>query len=201
MGAHGLQPTIILSVSPVMVQSTTTTINTFWHDFTQHHSNDDNTSPISCYSDSTHYSSAKPEPLCYFAYIPSAPSDHWSLETPLPSPDLQARITPDPCNPFLAARIPLLTPGSPQTMGAEKLMQLQTASAHPQRPRPQPHQDVLELSDDSMSSRTSSDSSSSSSSSRSKICSRCQTTFGDFVAYSLNGYYCKRCAKITGYGG
>lgn len=140
--------------------------------------------------------------LCYFTYIPSAPSDHWSLETPQPSPELRAHtaVTADPQNPFLAARIPLLSPS--QSMGAEKLLQLQTAAAHPQRPRPQPHQDVLELSDDSMSSTSSrSSSDSSSTSSRPKVCSRCQTTFGEFVAYSLNGYYCKRCAKITGYGG
>lgn len=150
-----------------------------------------------------HHQAARGESPCYFTYIPSAPSDHWSLETPLPSPNLSTAIAADPHNPLLAARLPLLTPSTPQIMSAAKLMQYQTAVAHPQRPRPQPHQDVFELNNGSMtSSRSSSDSTSSSSSSRTpKMCSRCQTTFGDFVAYSLNGYYCKRCAKITGYGG
>jgi hypothetical protein len=146
------------------------------------------------------------EPLCYFTYIPSAPSDHWSTETPLPSPGLHANadIVADPSNPLLAARIPLLSPASAQSMSAEKLLQLQTAAAHSQRSRPQPRQDVLDLSDDSsssMSSRSSSVGSASSSGGRPKICSRCQTTFGEFVAISLNSHYCKRCAKITGFGG
>ena len=148
-----------------MVQSTTP-LDLLCHDFSQHHI-DETPSPTSTYSTSSRPFNTRSEPLCYFTYIPSVPSDHWSLETPLPSPDLRAHITSDPSNPFLAARIPLLTPSSPQTMGAEKLMQLQTASAHPQRPKPQPHQDVLELSDDSMSSRASSMSSGSSRSSSS----------------------------------
>ncbi|KIW02602.1 uncharacterized protein PV09_06051 [Verruconis gallopava] len=148
--------------------------------------------------------SSEREPLCYFTYIPSAPSDHWSIETPLPSPGLTEHIiTPDPHNPLLAARPPILSL-PPQTMDASKLLQLQTAAAHPQRPKPRPHQDVLELSDDSASSSASSESGassaslSSSSSSRPRICSRCQTTFGEFVAFSINAYYCTRCAKITG---
>jgi hypothetical protein len=140
------------------------------------------------------------ELLCYFTYIPTAPSNHWSLETPLPSPDLCAKIVADPHNPLLALRIPLSSPS--QTMEASKLLQLQTAAAHShhnsQPPQPQPHQDVLELSNDSMSSRDSSGSNHSFLCSVRRICSRCQITYGDFISYSLNSYYCTRCAKITG---
>lgn len=140
------------------------------------------------------------EHTCYFTYIPTQPSDHWSVETPSPSPNPSASVAADPYNPLLAARVPLLA--SPQTMEAAKLLQLQTAAAHPapKRPKPQPHQDVLELSDDSLSGRSSL-SSERSSSSVHRVCSRCQTNYGQFVSYSLNGYYCTRCAKIVGYGG
>jgi len=144
---------------------------------------------------------AEKEQTCYFTYAPSHPSDHWSVETPLPSPNISTKVTPDPYNPLLAARLPLLTP--PQTVEASKFLQLQTMAAHQstQRPRPQPHQDVFELSDDSASGRSSMSSDSSSSRSRPCVCSRCQTSYGQFVAYSLNSYYCTRCAKIVGYGG
>jgi hypothetical protein len=136
----------------------------------------------------------------YFTFTPAHPSHHWSVETPLPSPDLSAKVVADPQNPLLAARLPLLcTP--PQTIEASRLLQLQTMAAHqPPRPRPQPHQDVLYISDDAMSSRSST-SSERSTSSTPRVCSRCQTHYGDFVAYSLNSYYCTRCAKIVGYGG
>jgi hypothetical protein len=183
-----------------MVQTNLTTLDNLCNEFHNHHID---CSPPSTTYPYSHRQSTRGETSCYFTYIPSTPSDHWSLETPLPSPDLRAAITPDPHNPLLAARLPLHSPSTPLIMSAEKLMQYQTAAAHPQRPQPQPHQGVYELSNGSMaSSRSSSESSSSRSSSRTpKMCSRCQTTFGDFVAYSLNGYYCKRCAKITGYGG
>src|ERR1700761_7099043 len=95
------------------------------------------------------------QPSCYFSHIPHS-SDHWSVETPLPSPVLRAEVVPDPHNPLLAAR-PLPGLLTPQTMDASRLLQLQTAAAHPQasRPRPQPHQDVLEVSYDSSSGRSS----------------------------------------------
>jgi hypothetical protein len=157
----------------------------------------------SIYDHITHTQISPPTPSqlhdCYFTYIPAVASDHWSLETPLPSPNPSTNIIADPHNPLLAARIPLLSPS--QTTIASSLLQMQTAAAHPQRSRLQPYQDVLQLSDASMSSRRSSDSGSSSSSSSSsgrRICSRCQTTHGEFVSYSLNSYYCKRCAKLTG---
>jgi hypothetical protein len=164
---------------------------------------------VQLYHDDLNHTSISPtsssqikESLCYFTYTPS-PSNHWSLETPLPSPDLAASVTADPNSPLLALRIPLLSPS--QTMEASKLFQLQTAAAHPQRSKPQLLQDVFEVSDPSIRGRASSESSSSSLSSSSsnarRVCFRCQTTYGEFVQYSLNSYYCTRCAKITGYGG
>jgi len=138
---------------------------------------------------------------CYFTYTPAYTSDHWSIETPLPSPNISGQIVADPHNPLLSARLPLLTP--PQTVEASRFLQLQTMAAHQssQRPKPQPHQDVLELSDDNTSARSSISSERSSSSSIPRVCSRCQTNYGQFVSYSLNSYYCTRCAKIVGYGG
>jgi len=141
------------------------------------------------------------QPSCYFSYNPH-PSDHWSVETPLPSPSFREEVVPDPHNPLLAAR-PLSGLLTPQTMDASRLLQLQTAAAHPQssRPKPQPHQDVLDVSYDSSSSRSSFSSDSTSSTPPNVCCSRCQTTYGRMVAYSINSYYCARCAKLTGYGG
>ena len=151
-------------------------------------------------SKSEYHPNLQPQSLCYFTYTPSHSSDHWSVETPIPSPAPSPGVVADPHNPLLAVRVPhyLLTP--PQTMDASRLLQLQTAAAHqaPQRPKPQPHQDVLDVSDDSMPG---SSSSSNSLSSLPHVCSRCQTSFGQFVAFALNSYYCTRCAKIVGYGG
>jgi len=131
--------------------------------------------------------------ICYFTY---QPADHWSIETPLESPRLSSDIRPDPSNPFLAARpayFQLSPPLHKQHMDVSKLMQFQTAAAHGSL--------------NNMSSRSSSSDSSRTSSDlgtpviQDKSCSRCQTTHGSFIAYSLNSYYCTRCAKMTGYTG
>ncbi|KAE9982069.1 hypothetical protein EG327_005962 [Venturia inaequalis] len=127
----------------------------------------------------------------YFTY---QPADHWSTETPVHSTSPSSHIRPDPNNPFLAARPAQLLPTSPQTylMDVSNLMQLQSAAAHA-APK--------------MSSRSSSSDSTRTSSDmgtpviQDKSCSRCQTTYGSFIAYSLNSYYCTRCAKMTGYTG
>ncbi|TID21025.1 hypothetical protein E6O75_ATG05790 [Venturia nashicola] len=100
----------------------------------------------------------------------------------------------DPNNPFLAARPaqPQLTSSQRHHMDVSKLMQLQSAAAHGST---------------NMSSRSSSSNSTRTSSDmgtpviQDKSCSRCQTTYGSFIAYSLNSYYCTRCAKMTGYTG
>jgi len=134
---------------------------------------------------------------CYFTYLPqsSSSADHWSTETPLESPQPSADIRPDPHNPFLAARPPLQYSSSPPyKMDVSKFLQLQTAAAHGS------------LKSDNSSTRSSSTSSGRSSTSleatpviQDKSCSRCQTTYGSFVSYSLNSYYCTRCAKLVGY--
>lgn len=160
----------------------------------------------SLYNLTTHPNLTPPSPTagkeqtCYFTYVTSKLSDHWSIETRLSTPGISTNIISDCCNPLLAARVPLLTPS--QTLDASRFLQIQTMASHQsQRSRRQPHQDVFELSDDCSSSRSSisSESSSRSSSARPRVCSRCQTNFGEFVSYSLNSYYCTRCAKIVGY--
>jgi hypothetical protein len=127
-------------------------------------------------------------PSCYFTYT-ALPSDHWSTETPLASP-FSAPFTADPHNPLLAKRqvpTPVVTP---VPMDASRLLQLQTAAAHGQ------------IEYRSTSSRSSSTSSGSASFTRSTAqCSRCQTDRGTMVQYSINSYYCSRCANIVGYGG
>jgi len=132
---------------------------------------------------------------CYFTYLPPSSANHWSTETPLESPQLPSNVRPDPHNPFLAAREPpaQLSPLPQYTMDVSRLMQLQSAAAHG--------------SADNSSSRSSSTSSGRSSASsesvtpviQGKSCSRCQTTYGSFVSYALNSYYCTRCAKLVGY--
>jgi len=131
---------------------------------------------------------------CYFTYLPQSSADHWSTETPLESPQLPSNVKPDSHNPFLAARPPVqLSPLPQYTMDVSKLMQLQSAAAHGSL--------------DTSSSRSSSTSSGRSSTYsenvtpviQDKSCSRCQTTYGSFVSYSLNSYYCTRCAKLVGY--
>lgn len=142
---------------------------------------------------------------CYFSYTPT-PYDHYSTETPLGTPEYSAfEATPDSHNPLLALRRhPALSPS--QTMDASKLMSLQTVAAYQiQRPKPQPHQGILETSDDSVRTSTSSDSGSSSCSTPQLIyCSRCQrSSFGTqgMVCFAMNSYYCTRCASLVGYGG
>jgi hypothetical protein len=133
-------------------------------------------------------------PTCYFSYVPHL-SDHWSLETPVASPTLSSiEVVADPRNPLLAARVPpaLLTP--PIAMDASRLLQLQTAAAHPQTPsRSQSRSDY--------SGRSSMSSESSSPTRPSVRCSRCQTDSGAMVKYAMTSYYCSRCAGIVGYGG
>jgi hypothetical protein len=130
---------------------------------------------------------------CYFSYTPH-PSTHWSLETPLSSPSsFSAEVTADPNNPLLAARQPCASLTPPITMDASRLLQLQTAAAHPHR---------HSQSGSGYSSGRSSTSSESSSPTRPAVrCSRCQTDSGSMVKYSMNSYYCSRCAGIVGYGG
>jgi len=164
--------------------------------------------PMGLYSPTTPNFNRQQTQNCYFSYIPQS-SDHWSVETPLHSPDPTAAHAAhaDPFNPLLAVRSitpNLLTPSLQRTMGdASKLMQFQTAAAHgsPTRPKPQPRQDVLDVSDDSSSGRSSFSSEGATLVVQDKSCSRCQTTYGNFIAYSLNSYYCTRCAKRVGYGG
>lgn len=130
---------------------------------------------------------------CYFTY---QPAEHWSTETPIDSPRLSLETRPDPNNPFLAARPAQLQPQLDSLpkhhMDVSKLMQFQTAAAYGSY---------------NMSSRSSSSDSTRTSSDigtpviQDKSCSRCQTTHGSFIAYSLNSYYCTRCAKMTGYTG
>lgn len=136
--------------------------------------------------------------LCYFSYVPAA-YDHYSTETPLAHPKRSDFCsTPDSHNPLLAIRRnPPLTPYLP--MDASKFMGLQTAAAHQlNRPKPQPHQNILETSN-------SSDSGSSSTSTPQLIfCSRCQrSSYGTagMVCFAMNSYYCTRCASLVGYGG
>jgi ribosomal protein S27AE len=148
----------------------------------------DNTSPAHNHNHNIN----SQQQTCYFTY---KPADHWSTETPIESPRLSSDIQPDPSNPFLAARpayLPLSPPLHQQRMDVSKFMQFQTAAAH---------------GSSNMSSRSSSSDSSRTSSDmgtpviQDKSCSRCQTTHGSFIAYSLNSYYCTRCAKMTGYTG
>jgi hypothetical protein len=133
-----------------------------------------------------------PLPVCYFSFNPSY---HHSIETPLATPE-QHFYNPvsDPCNPLLAQRSPsaLLSTSPSYSMEASKLMGLQTAAAY-NRPKPQPTQ----ASDKSTSSGSDSETSISSG----YVCSRCQRHgIHGFVSYSVNSYYCHRCASIVGYG-
>jgi len=144
-------------------------------------------------------------PACYFSYVPAA-YDHYSTETPLAHPEASVfDATPDSHHPLLAIRRnPPLTPCL--SMDASKLMGLQTAAAHQlNRPKPQPQQNLLTTSDDSVRSSSSSDSGSSSASTPQLIfCSRCQrSSYGTagMVCFAMNSYYCTRCASLVGYGG
>lgn len=142
---------------------------------------------------------------CYFSYTPIL-YEHYSTETPLPSPGYSAlEATSDSHKPLLALRRNLaLTPS--QTMDASKLMGLQTAAAYQlTRPKPQPHQNDTETSTNSVRTSISSDSDSSSASTPQVIfCSRCQrSSYGSqgMVCFAINSYYCTRCASLVGYGG
>ena len=143
---------------------------------------------------------------CYFAINPPT-YDHHTVETPLATPlSSPGETSPNPLNPLLAYCAPQMP-----SMASANLLKLQTAAAHgqPIRPRPQPHQNVLQVTSDD--STTSSDSSSSSDSDswsppETARCSRCQrrpstdihTRKSNMVQYGLNLYYCSRCAAMVG---
>lgn len=159
---------------------------------------------------------------CYFSMIhqPHA-APHFSDETPMSSPIRGPRTPSDPCNPLLALRSSPPASTAPPRMDASKLLQLQTAAAYSLiRPKPQPLQDILEVSHDSFYSSASSSPSSSPSSSDTSIrtitpppqivrCSRCQRSASidsglkksGMVSFGTNLYYCNRCASFVGYGG
>jgi hypothetical protein len=143
---------------------------------------------------------------CYFSITPPACS-HYSTETPLYSPTLSPGDTVcDPVHPLLAYREPnsSILPSSPTTRST--FLQMQTAAAHPSRPRPAPIQNVLHVtSDDSTSSEESVSSTDSSKSSLDIArCSRCQRTpsidvktgKSNMVQYGLNLWYCSRYALL-----
>ncbi|KAK8226844.1 hypothetical protein HDK77DRAFT_502848 [Phyllosticta capitalensis] len=174
-------------------------------------------------------SSVTPQ-LCYFSFVPSSQtqpqstdySSHYSIETPSPGPNyeiLSPRTPSEPSNPLLAARNPppaCLNMSATMDPASTKVLQLQTAAAY--RPRPQPVQDVLDLSpiDTRTSSSASDTSSSSTSSARGSVssasttpvlqfvrCSRCHRSGSqgskDMVGWGMNSYYCARCADLVGY--
>lgn len=147
---------------------------------------------------------------CYFTLSP-----HHDAQNPACSPTYSAAgdETPaDPVNPFLAFRQLPHSPSHAPSMAAN-FMSLQTSAAHSHtssRPRPQPIQNVLHVSDDSGSgSDTSSDYAGSSPPLASARCSRCQRTSSNDVntgksnmlQYGLNLWYCRRCADMVGLGG
>lgn len=136
---------------------------------------------------------------CYFDYIP--------VETPgIPLTSFSQVIYSDTLNPLLALRS-LDCLYSP-IMDASKLLQLQTAAAHPQVTRPiaQP----LQQPGGSLSTTSSISSGSTSSSSSEKsttpppilCCARCRRNsegHSNFVKFGTNLFYCSHCASITGY--
>ena len=142
---------------------------------------------------------------CYFSLVLQT-HHHFSDETPCSSPT-SATFSPggplsDPNNPLLALRQTAVEMASPQR---GTLLQLQTSTAHPTRPRPVPLQDMFVTSDDSTDSTSSSDSGTI----QTARCSRChRTTSVDssmphksgMLQYGLNQWYCTRCATIVGYG-
>lgn len=162
-------------------------------------------------SDSTRFTRT-----CYFSVSPvlSAYSDETPYYTPYSPSD--GDITADPSNPLLAYRSPPQSPSFLSVkMDVSKFLQMQTQAAHPiqiHRPKPQPLQNVLDVSDDSVhspGSDSSADNSPISQSLEQTIrCSRCQRTTSvdlttrkspNMVSYGLNLYYCTRCARIVGY--
>lgn len=171
-------------------------------------------------SENVHASPSPIQPTCYFTIQPSR-SSSISSETPIYSPaEYHYPETPsEPSNPLLALReTPSVFPLSDNmsSTAAANLLQLQTTAAYsPSRPMIQPlQQNVLDVSDDSTTSRASTDSSSSSTStsrgytSHIVRCSRCQrdgypgdgrhATSG-MVSFGTNLHYCKRCASLVGY--
>ncbi|KAF2234378.1 hypothetical protein EV356DRAFT_501942 [Viridothelium virens] len=161
-------------------------------------------------SQSTPTENSTASQTCYFS-LRVQTNSHFSDETPCSSPtsaEFSASGTlSDPNNPLLALRGNSLDMASP-TRGS--ILQLQTAAAHPSRPRPQPLQDMLVTSDDSSDSSSSSSISSSSTPAIQTVrCSRChRTTSVDnsmpqksgMLQYGVNQWYCTRCATIVGYG-
>jgi hypothetical protein len=145
--------------------------------------------------------------ICYFSITPAY--THYSTETPLYSPTLSPGETIcDPIHPLLAYREPnsSILPASPTPR--HTFLQMQTAAAHPSRPRPAPIQNVLHVtSDDSTSSEESVSSTDSTKSSLDIArCSRCQRTpsidiktgKSNMVQYGLNLWYCSRYIIIAG---
>lgn len=163
-----------------------------------------------------HYHHQQPD---YFTVRPPIHNDgHFSIETPLASPDCRSTdtstpATPLPSNPLLASRDPPSATHSPTT-STPTLLQMQTNASHStHRPDPSPVQNVLHTTPGKASNSASSSSSSSGSAPRGSSlemarCSRCQRTpsvdaktgRNNMVEYGLNLWYCTRCAQMVGLG-
>lgn len=142
----------------------------------------------------------------YFSFTPSSHTvhyDHLSTESACSSPVVSpAEVIPIPQHPLLARR------GSiSYTMPVSSLLQIQAAAAHDNSPKRPQLQDVLHVTSDES---TSSDSSKSSMDSlhcspEFARCSRCHRTSSldrdgksNMISWSINSYYCRRCAEVVG---
>ncbi|KAF2751925.1 hypothetical protein M011DRAFT_394139 [Sporormia fimetaria CBS 119925] len=159
------------------------------------------------HSPSLHSDNDFSSPTCYFSYVPN-PSATYSAETPhSPLAHYEPNISPDPVNPLLALRFPSLSACPPAAMDAAKVLQLQTAAAHPDRPDPKPLQSAGLSPSSSTSSTTSVDSTCSADSSMQSLptqstCSRCRRSGfrqTSMIRFGTNLYYCSHCASMTGY--
>lgn len=142
----------------------------------------------------------------YFSITPLSDTfnyEHFSTESPCSSPNFSpTEAISFPQHPLLARR-----ESNFYTMPAASLLQLQTAAAHSESPKRPQLQDVLHVTSDESTSSDSSKTSMESYHCPPELarCSRCHRTSSidrngkiNMIAWSINSYYCHRCAEVVG---